>query len=776
MRDSKALYINLSKGIFSEREIPKEVRDRFIGGRGLGAFLFKENMEDEPIVIATGPLNATPFPMTGRVSLSGRSPLSGTIFDSNAGGSFGTFLKRTGYDALVIKGRSSEPIYLYISDKEVRLEKASELWGLDTLSTTIKLKEFHGNKVSVISIGPAGERGVRFANVMEDGRRAFGRGGAGALFGERGVKAIVVSGEGKTEAFDREKVSNAIYEINKLINTHPLTSQLLPNLGTAGMMRVINSFETLGTKNFQKRSFSRADKIGGEELKRRFLKRKRGCLNCPISCERVCELEGREITGPEFETLWALGANLMIDDLPFIIALNEKANLLGVDTISLGSVLAFAMELKEKGIEDFGVSFGEKRGIMELVEDIALRRGKGSTLSLGVKEASSMVGGEEFALHVKGLEIPAYDPRGAFGMGLGYATSNRGACHLRGGFSVSFEIYGVPRRVNRLSFTGKGAHVAKAQDAGAVADSLIICRFALLSTSLHHWARALSAITGEDWTASDLEKAGERIFNLERLINQRYGFSSKDDTLPERFRREIPLDEMLKEYYEYREWSEDGIPKRDKIAELFGDDLRWPIGRDIIREFKKIGWAMYVAGLQNSHSGNLSVRVGKRMIITRRGSMLGFLTAGDLVELKIDEDDGMMAIASTEFSIHREIYRRTEALAIAHAHLICATALSLLYDEIIPVDVEGAYHIKRVPVLSFEFASGSKEMAETIPQYLRDYHVVMVRGHGAFSVGDTLEEAFYYCSALENSAKIAMAIIGAGEDIKKFQPERLKKW
>ncbi len=197
---------------------------------------------------------------------------------------------------------------------------------------------------------------------------------------------------------------------------------------------------------------------------------------------------------------------------------------------------------------------------------------------------------------------------------------------------------------------------------------------------------------------------------------------------------------------------------------------------EILKEFQKVGWGMYVAGLQNSHSGNLSIRLGNRMIITRRGSMLGFLESEDLVEMRIDEEDSMMAIASTEFHIHREIYRKTDALAVAHAHLISATALSLLYDEIIPVDVEGAYLIKKVPVLSFKLASGSKEMAEVIPKYLKDYPIVMARGHGAFSIGETLEEAFYYCSSLENSAKIAMMLIQAGEDIRKYQPQTLKKW
>lgn len=578
MKELKGLKVELSRGEIKEEYVPGEVALRYIGGRGIGAYLYlkeKEN-EEEPIIIALGPLTGSPLPSTGRASLTTRSPLTGTILDSNIGGNFGALLRRTGYSFLIIRGKASSPVYLLVTDKSVRIEDASNLWGLDTLTTSERIKEIYGKRLSVISIGPAGEKGVRFANIMEDGKRAFGRGGTGAILGEKKLKAIAVTGDKDIEIHDKERFSSAKYEIIRPLTTHPLTSKLLPELGTAGTMRVINSFKALGTKNFQEKHFPEAWKIGGEELKRRFLKGKSGCFGCPILCERVCEIDGRKTVGPEFETLWAFGANLFISDLRFIVDLNERANLLGLDTISLGGVLAFAMELKEKGIADLGVSFGETNGVFELTENIALKRGQGEILSLGVKEASKILGGEEFAMHVKGLELPAYDPRGSLGMGLGYATSNRGACHLRGGFSVSFEIYGVPKRIDRLASAGKGAHVARAQDIGAIVDSLIVCKFALLSTSLHHWARALNALTGSDYTASDLQKIGERIFNLERLINRKFGFSSKDDSLPERIKREIPLDEMLKEYYEYRGWDEEGFPKEGKIKELFeGENLEW---------------------------------------------------------------------------------------------------------------------------------------------------------------------------------------------------------
>ncbi|MCD6363092.1 MAG: aldehyde ferredoxin oxidoreductase family protein [Synergistetes bacterium] len=585
MKEGKIVYINLSSGKIEEIPIKKDVRERFIGGRGLGTYLFSERIgndspdplsEENPVIIATGPLTDSPLPMTGRVSLTTRSPLTGTILDSNVGGTFGTLLKRAGYDAMIIEGKAHEPVYILIDESSIEVRSARNLWGSDTLKTSEKLKEEHGKGLSVISIGPAGENTVRFACVMENGKRAFGRGGAGAVFGSKNLKAIAVHGR-KTKRTQRsEKLSDYRYEIMRLITTHPLTSKLLPSLGTAGTMRVINSFKTLGTRNFQKGFFKNAEAIGGEKLKKGFLKSRSGCFGCPVLCERVCELNGRKVSGPEFETLWALGANLEIDDLPFIITLNEMANLLGVDTISLGSVIGFAMELKERGIADLGVEFGNTNGILSLVEDIAFRKERGEILSLGVKKASEITGGREFAMHVKGLELPAYDPRGALGMGLGYATSNRGACHLRGGFSVSFEIYGVPRRINRFQALGKGAHVARAQDIGAIADSLIICRFAFLSTSLHHWARALSVIEEVEYTSSDLQKIGERIFNLERLINLRLGFSHEDDTLPDRIKKGIPLEEMLQEYYEYRGWDRKGIPAKEKIAELFKEgEPKW---------------------------------------------------------------------------------------------------------------------------------------------------------------------------------------------------------
>ncbi|RKX48021.1 MAG: aldehyde ferredoxin oxidoreductase [Thermotogae bacterium] len=593
----KMMVVDLSKGSIDKEEIDEKVLKKYIGGRGLGAYLFVQHTRDpnvdplsekNPIILTVGPLTATPSPTAGRANMTSRSPLSLTIMDSNIGGTFGALMKMAGYDAVVITGKSPEPVYLYFDDERVEILPAKDLWGKGNKEVTKILKERHGKRASVLSIGRAGENLVRISAVMNNGERAFGRGGAGAIWGSKKLKAIVTNG-GKQQPLihSPEDFKYFRYEANKLIVTHPVTSKVFNPLGTIGIIRMINAFQILGTRNFQDNHFEGAEKISGETLQRTYLVRKDACWGCPIMCGRISKIDGKEGAGPEFETTWALGSNLGIDDLKTVTLANFLANDLGIDTISLGSVVAFAMEATEKGVFDFGIRFGEADKILEFIESIGLRRGFGDILAEGVKRASEKVGGKEFAMHVKGLEIPAYDPRGTQGMGLVYATSNRGACHLRGGLSVTFEVYGVPRRIDRLEVLGKGTHVARSQDAGAVIDSLIVCRFATMATSLHHWVRLYNAVTGESITASELQRIGERIYNLERMINLKLGFTGKDDTLPQRFLKEakkiadkgefvVDLDTMLKEYYEYRKWDENGIPTKEKLKELDLEvDIPW---------------------------------------------------------------------------------------------------------------------------------------------------------------------------------------------------------
>ncbi len=593
----RLLEVNLTHETYEYKEISKEALAKYIGGRGLGTYLFVRYTSDPdidplgemaPIILTVGPLTATPAPTAGRMSASFRSPLTGTIADSNLGGYFGALMKMAGVDALVITGKALEPVYIYFDDKETEISAANMLWGKDNNDVTRILKDAYGKKASVLSIGRAGENLVRFASVMNDNSRAFGRGGLGAIFGAKNLKAIVTcGGDKKSEMHSTDLFNDVKYEIMKLLTTHPVTSKVYNPLGTAGILRVINEFGVLGTRNFRDNHFEGADNISGEELRKTYLVRNDACWGCPIMCGRISKVGNKQGSGPEFETLYALGSNLGIDDLSTVIQANFRANELGMDTISLGGAIAFAMEATETGTHDFGIRFGESTKLLPLIESIAHRDGEGNLLADGVMRVSGKLGGEDFAMHVKGLELPAYDPRGAQGMGLVYATSNRGACHLRGGLSVATEIFGIPRRLDRFQSVGKGTHVARYQDSGAVLDSLIVCRFTSLATSLQHWSRMYNAVTGEEMTATDLQRIGERIYNLEKVINVKLGFSKEQDALPSRLLNEpvdvaehgrhvVDLDTMLAEYYEYRGWDEKGIPTREKLQELgLEEDAPW---------------------------------------------------------------------------------------------------------------------------------------------------------------------------------------------------------
>jgi len=594
----KLLVVDLEKGSCEYIESRREPLKKYIGGRGIGAFYFLKYTQDpnvdplgnrNPIILSTGPLTATPSPTAGRISASFRSPLTMTLADTNLGGVFGFLMKTTGIDTLIIKGKAPEPIYIYLNGKQTKILPASHLWGKDNREVTSILKKQHGKKASVLSIGRAGEKLVKFACVINDSKRAFGRGGLGAVFGAKNLKAIVtVGGNNRPQIHSPADFQDFRYEVLKHITTHPVTSKVLKPLGTSGVLRVINEFHVLGTRNFTSSHFASADKLSGESLRKFYLVRNYGCWGCPIACGRISKVGSEEGGGPEFETLYALGSNLGISDLKAVTLVNFIADDLGMDTISLGGVVAFAMEATELGIYDFGIKFGETSKLIPLVKKIGLREDDaGDMLAEGVRRASEKVKGTEIAMHVKGMELPAYDPRGTQGMGLVYATSNRGACHLRGGFSVSSEIFGVPRRINRFQSVGKGTHVARYQDSGAVIDSLIICKFTTFATSLHHWVRVYNAVTGEGLTVADLQMIGQRIFNLERIINLKLGFTKEYDTLPKRFLQEairiggcdehvVDMDTMLSEYYEYRGWDKNGVPTKEKILELgLKEDIPW---------------------------------------------------------------------------------------------------------------------------------------------------------------------------------------------------------
>lgn len=568
-------------------KLSEEIYYKFLGGRGLGVYLYTQYArplngcalsEGNPIIITTGPLTGTSAPTAGRAAMTSRSPLTGTIFTSSSGGIFGASLKFTGYDAAVIIGKSEKPVYIYISDNEVGIEDAAVLWGKNTVETTQKLKEKYSEKSSIISIGPAGESQVLFASVITDGVRGFGRGGLGAVWGYKNVKAMVVKKSRKKPLIkEKDKLKSVVYEANKSIKQNPVTSKALPEFGSSFMLDVVYFDRALPVKNFSDNSFPAIDKIGSTALQEEIFEKSISCWGCPISCGRIShDSEGKVSEGPEFETIWALGPNLGVDDLAFIQKTNRLANEYGLDTISLGGVIGFAMEATEKGIKDFGIRFGEKEKVPDLIKKIAENNGIGRDLKAGTQNLAREIGKEAryFAINVKGMELAAYDPRIIKGMAVGYATSNRGGCHLHGGYSAGSEIFGLPRRVDPKMQIGKGTLVAKRQNDSAAEDSLIVCRFASMAVSLENWSRILTAVTGKYYSAKRLSQIGERIHNLERIINLKLGFTRKDDSLPPKIIEEhlgeeqIELDVMLDEYYEFRGWNRDGIPTEKKILEL----------------------------------------------------------------------------------------------------------------------------------------------------------------------------------------------------------------
>jgi aldehyde:ferredoxin oxidoreductase len=582
----KVLTVDLTTGAIETSSLDAQLAHRFLGGRGLGGRLLwdlvgpeVEPLEPENILIfATGPLTATGYQTSGRFSVSTKSPLTGTILDANAGGSWGVLLKGSGCDALIVRGRAERPVWLEITPDGAALHDAAHLWGKGVRETTAVLGQ-KANRRNVLCIGPAGENLSRIAAIMNDGDRALARGGPGAVMGSKQLKAVVVEGTLRPEIADRERFKFVQYESRKMLTASPLTSQALPEFGTVVLMNIVNYFGALPTRNFRQSQFEGAEHISGEALSERYLVRNTACWACPIKCTRISRVgEGPELEGPEYETTWAFGAQCGVDDLAAIIEVNALCNDLGLDTISTGSTIGCAMELAELDRIKSDLRFGRADLLARTVEDIAHRRGLGDELAEGSRRFAAKHGAPELSMSVKGLEMPAYDPRGMQGQGLLYATSNRGACHMRGNM-LGLEILGLPKLIDRFQVQGKSSYVILHQNTAAAIDSLGVCKFASLAVGDEYFARALSAVTGLDYSTGDLIRAGERVWTLERLYNLREGFTAIDDTLPPRLLEEpVPggpsqgwvshLAPMLAEYYRARGWDDEGVPTQEKLEEL----------------------------------------------------------------------------------------------------------------------------------------------------------------------------------------------------------------
>lgn len=582
----KILDIDLTSGRIESRPLDREMARLFLGGRGLGARLLWDLVgpEVEPLspenvlIFTTGPITASASQTSNRFNVSTKSPLTDTILHANSGGWWGMQFKRTGYDALIVRGRAETPVMIEIAPGQVTIKDAADLWGKSVFETTQALGQDR-NKRNVLCIGPAGENLVRIAAIMNDRERALARGGPGAVMGSKKLKAIVVEGQEKNRAADQDQFKFMLYETGKLLKASPLTSQALPEFGTAVVMNVINEIGALPTRNFQQSQFEGADKIGGETITDTILVKNQACWACPITCTRITKTRsGKEGEGPEFESAWAFGAQCGIDDLDAITEANYLCNDMGLDTISMGNTIGCAMELAERGFLDADLGFGRADRLLDLIRDTAFRRGIGAEMAEGSYRMAEKHGAPELSMSVKKLEMPAYDPRGMQGQGLVYATGNRGACHETGNM-LGPEVLALPRLIDRFATQGKAGIVSVHQNSAAVIDSLVYCKFANMAVAEEFFARTLTAVTGEPFTADDLMMVGERVWTLERLYNLREGFTREDDNLPARLLNEpvsagpsegftARLAPMLEEYYAFRGWDKNGVPKPEKLKEL----------------------------------------------------------------------------------------------------------------------------------------------------------------------------------------------------------------
>jgi len=608
----KTAYVDLSARTVKIEETREETIAQFLGGRGYGAHLLYKlvpprvspDSPDNVTIISSGLFSGTPWPAAARYHLTFRSPLTGIYGYANAGGKLGPYLAACGFDALVIRGKSETPVYLLIDKLDVRVEPADELWGKTTGETEALLHAKYSG-AAIASIGPAGKNGVLFASVINDGGRAAARTGGGAVFGAKNLKAVVVT-RARSAPFPPEFLAEVRTATKKILD-YPITADY-HRWGTPILIGIKNEVGDLPTKNMQLGQVPFVEKIDAQALER-FKEKTEGCFGCPIRCARVSRIdEGKyrcRTAGPEYETVDAFGGKCYCSDPRAIIYANFLCNELGMDTLSTGAAIAFAMECSERGLLDgdgLDLSWGNGETIIALINQIARREGLGALLSQGTRRAAAEIGGNAhlYAMQIKGLEIPSQEPRVAKGFGLGHATSNRGADHLYALPTIDtahLEKVGrdllphtMPELMDAANEKYKPDLVKFSEEYCAVADALGVCKFSTVESYPLYpedLARGISAL-GRKITADELLRIGERIVNLERMYNVRLGLSAKDDCLPRRFIEEpLPVnhggtvtyhriddfDRMLTRYYKLRGWDENGVPTPEKLREMGLDRL-----------------------------------------------------------------------------------------------------------------------------------------------------------------------------------------------------------
>lgn len=589
---NRVAWIDLTNGNIEYKGIDESDAIKFIGGRGLGVKYMLENGPDvEPLSadnllgVMTGPLTGTRVNMSGRLCVVTKSPLTGTVTDSHMGGWTAARLKWANFDALMFKGQSDHPVYLYVEDGNAELRDAADLWGENARGTIQALKARYGDQdISIMTIGQAGEKLVKFASIMNEHDRSAGRGGTGAVMGSKNLKAIVIKGKSNMpKPADEAKYKVAVRNGLKAIMESPVTAPKKGGLslyGTNVLMNVTNTVGALPTKNSQFSNYDLADDISGETIRDTILVEEPTCHACPVACKKLVEVpDGKyktRVESYEYESAWALGANCGTNNKEAIAYMIDQCNEYGLDTIEMGNALSTAMEAYEKGLHQEAIDWGDVDLMIEWIRKTAVREGIGNILAEGAGRAAAAFGNADLAMVVKNQSIPAYDPRGIQGIGLGFATSNRGACHLRG-YSVASEIMGIPEPTDRLQAEGKGLLLKIFQDLHSFSDSLDICKFSAFAEGAQEYAEQYSAVVGIDITMEDVLTIGERIYNIERHYNNLAGFDGSHDTLPQRFLSEggtggsagevSKLPDMLKDYYRERGWV-DGVVPAEKLLEL----------------------------------------------------------------------------------------------------------------------------------------------------------------------------------------------------------------
>ncbi len=600
----KMLRVDLATGDIREEALDPEVCKAYIGGRGLGTYYLNQELNPEAaplssdniIVMATGPLTGTGAATGSRYMVMTKSPLTGAITCSNSGGMFPTQLKRSGLDGVIFTGKAAEPVYLWINDGRYELRKADHLWGMTTHEATDQVLGETDAKAKVACIGPAGERGVLFASIMNDKDRAAGRSGVGAVMGAKNLKAIAVRGTGRISLADPEgfKAFNKSVMDTFKAATKETPLGLTVN-GTAGVVAATQSFGCLPTKNWQQGTFDGWKSVQGTTLTEKYLITNSSCFGCPVGCGRRTRVDDPDFQGegegPEYETIYAMGPNCMIDNLAAIVKANYICNELGLDTISMGATLACAMELFEQGyLPETDVErellWGDGEALVDMARKTGYREGFGDILAQGSYRMAERYGHPELAMVSKKQEFPGYEPRGEQAMGLAYATSPIGGSHMRGD-PAYFELFGVPKAMDPLEWKGKAKVTKDYQNLSAVIDAAGLCIFFAvrnlagddLDVPPTGILEYLNTATGLDYTLEELIQASERIINAERKFLLAAGFSRKDDSLPARLTQDpMPsgpaqgmvchLDEMLEEYYQVRNWDAEGKPTRERLNEL----------------------------------------------------------------------------------------------------------------------------------------------------------------------------------------------------------------